>query len=535
MFNNSKPNIILLSDQTDAVTMTKTLGIHKLACGLRNAGFEVLVINHLHIFSIDEIKKILQQTVNHNTLFIGINSFYYQYTGDQDNCFTTVHKFNAIVYKTKQPGSYLPHGILYNSEIKNLIKKLNPNCKIVLGGNDARDLEYIKDYDYVIKGYADKSGVNLARHLAYGDKLNSSSRSVFGATIISDPVAQGYDFVGTPMQYTDDDIILPGEVLGIEISRGCIFRCTYCSYPLNGKKKNDFIKHEEVLYREFLDNYEKYGITRYTFSDDTFNDSRDKIEMIHRISKKLPFKLEYWAYIRGDLLAAHRDTVDLLVDSGLRACFMGIETMHPEAGKIIGKGGDRTKMIEMLDYLKNKYHDQISITGSFIFGLPEEPVDSMKETAQMLLNNTIKVDSFQIGALRINPHHAFLSEFDINYADYGYRIMDNTIVGLNINDGIVWENNYTNFLECVELVNSIQQQSEITGNNKIPGRMAFGIAGLDYNLEHVFNKKITEFNWHQAHIQKCKRAYKYKQKLFKHIDTSVGVSDLEFDVVCPHT
>jgi radical SAM superfamily enzyme YgiQ (UPF0313 family) len=30
------------------------------------------------------------------------------------------------------------------------------------------------------------------------------------------------------------------KVLPIEIARGCIFKCKFCSYPLNGKQNLDF-------------------------------------------------------------------------------------------------------------------------------------------------------------------------------------------------------------------------------------------------------------------------------------------------------
>lgn len=509
MFDRSKPNIILLSDYTDVIYMNKTLGVHKIACELRRAGFEVLVINHLHVFTFDELTHVIQNSVNENTLYVGVSSFFYLTSDSPSQLIDKEHEAGGISYQPKELGAFLPHGLKYNQPLKDLITSINPKCKLVLGGHDAKDAGYIKDYDYVVFGYADISAVNLAKHLAYGEELKHSRRSLFGATIIDDATAEGYEFISTPMQYTDNDVIMPGETLGIEISRGCVFKCAYCTYPLNGKKKNDYIKLEEILTQEFVENYEKFGVTRYTFSDDTFNDSRDKIEMVHRISKSLPFKLEFWAYVRADLLAAHPDTIDLLFDSGLRAGFMGIETMHPTAGSIIGKGGGRQKIIEVIDYIKTKYSNSVALTGSFIFGLPSEPLDSIKETAQMLLDKKIKLDAWQINPLRINPNHTFKSEFDLNYEKYGYRV-----IGQN-SEGLTWENEYTNYHECAELAKSTMIAGDLNGNRRINGRSSFCIASLGFDLDYSMNKKVTEFDWHRTDLQKQKRAVQYKEQLFK--------------------
>jgi hypothetical protein len=43
MFDNTKPNIIIIADKTDMMSMIKTIGPYKVASELRNAGFEVAV------------------------------------------------------------------------------------------------------------------------------------------------------------------------------------------------------------------------------------------------------------------------------------------------------------------------------------------------------------------------------------------------------------------------------------------------------------------------------------------------------------
>lgn len=511
MFDNSKPNIIFLTDHTDPVFMQKCLGASKVAHELRLAGYEVLVINHLHIFSVDEIFKILEKTISDQTLFIGISNFFYK---DLENAVKETN--NAIYYPFCQPGTMLPHSNSLNQSFKEYIKYLNPECKLVLGGPNGTDAPWNKDFDYIVCGYGDLSIVNLANHLINGDPLKKAHKSLYGPMIINDAKAEGFDISAATMRYVPHDIILPGETLTIEISRGCIFNCAFCSYPLNGKKKLDFIREEEILYQEFLENYEKYQITRYIFSDDTFNDSIDKVQMIHRISQRLPFTLEYWAYIRLDLVAAHPITADLLIESGLRGCFFGIESMNKDTGEIIGKGAHKDRLVETLHYLKSKWKNKIMLHGSFIVGLPKETIESVTDTFNTLMREDCPLDSWIFVAYFLEDvsvkSNQFLSQISADPTKYNYRIKEKK------KHLLIWENDHMDFNKASELADYFNYEGKLAGRLKLHGLASFNIASLGFDLEFSTNKKIIELDWFTVTERKKKRAIEYKTKLFEILD-----------------
>jgi radical SAM superfamily enzyme YgiQ (UPF0313 family) len=506
--STQKYNIILFSDYSSELFMPKMLGPYKVANRLRQSGFDVQVIDHLHVFSVEEIKKILKKVVNKHTLFVGVNSFLYSNIENIQSAGNEKYQQGGIKFSPKQRGSIIPYGIKYNREIIDLIKHINPSCKIVLGGPDAQDHQHYKDYDYIVYGYGDLSVINLARHLAHGEDLKKARRTVWGPTIIEDSKAEGYDFSSDPMIYHDNDIILPGETLFIEIARGCIFKCKFCSYPLNGKTKNDFIKLEEVLYQEFMDNYNRFKVTRYQFSDDTFNDSPEKLQMMYNISKRLPFELEYWAYIRLDLLAAHPETINLLFESGCRSCYFGIETFHEKTARLIGKSGNRTRLINTIKYIKATYGEKVSLSGNFIFGLPHEPIESLEKTAEQLLSNNTGLDSWRTLTLMIGSFiHDFSSDIDKNYEKYGY-------VKLGVIDQwlIDWKNEHTSYQEMKKIVDNLNAQGDSRGK-KLNPMEPFQIASLGTDLEFSMNKLVNSFDWHQVDLMKQKRAKEYKKKI----------------------
>ena len=516
-----KSNIILLADCTDTLTMIKNVGPYKIACRLRKAGYEVHVIHHLHTFTYQELEYLLQSIVNNDTLMIGVNNFFYQGLN------ISVKQDDGVELSHKELGSFIPHGKYYNKKLRDLIAKINPNTKWVLGGPDATDSEYNKDFDYVVLGYGDDSIVNLANHLDHNEKLIKTFRSLNHFTVVNDARAENYNFTSDVMQYRIDDCILNHETLVIEISRGCIFRCKFCSYPLNGKQKFDYIKEKEILVHEFTDNFNKFGVTRYIFSDDTVNDSVEKCMLLQDIARSLPFKLEWWGYIRLDLLTRFPETISMLYNSGWRAGFFGIETLDSATSKRIGKGGDRNRLIDTLKKLKQDYGDTIGLHGSFIFGLPHESIDSMELTRKFLMSKDNPLDSWQANPMRIRSKRSntslsfdsgFISDIDLNSQNYGYNDITNqqTKDIQDLYKGImIWQNEHTDWLSMVNYCDQLLEQGTEINARSTGNRRAFEIAGLGLPLAHTLNKNLGEVDWYEIDKIKLNRANQYKKLIWQ--------------------
>ena len=506
----SKPHVVLLTDYTHIFTMMKTYGVFKVAHELRQAGYEVTVLNHLHIFTVDEIVHILKNLITKQTIFVGVNNFFYK---DISN---SIHYPDGRVeYPACPMGSILPHGKDNNPLIKNIINQINPNCKLVLGGPYAGDAEWNNDFDYVVCGYADSSIVNLANHLTNNELLRKSYRSVYGPTIVNDSTAEDFDISTGTMEYHENDIILPGSTLNIEISRGCIFSCAFCSYPLNGKKKLDFLRDPELIYQEMLNNWERHQVTRYLFVDDTFNDSVEKVEMMHSISKRLPFKLEFWANNRLDLLNAHPETIDLLVEAGLRGIYLGIESFNKQTASAIGKGAAKTKQLDTIAYLKDKWKDQIMLHGSFIVGLPHESIESVRNTFEVVMSDECKLDSWVFYGFQLEDPNTksnnFHSKITKDPAKYGY-----TVSGSN-EHSMIWKNDHMDYYTAMALAKEFNEKG-IEKRNKISGMASFEIADLGNDLEYSRNRYIAEFPWDELRTQKYNRAVEYKTLLYKKLN-----------------
>lgn len=531
MFNNTKPNVILISDETDVLGMSSLLGPFKVAHILKEHGIEVAMIHHASSLTFEEITAILKEIISDQTLLVGINNFFY---ASVENVKETDD--GGIVLSEIDPGSFLPHGKSKNIELKNLIKSLNPRIKTVLGGPSATDAEYNKDFDYIVLGYAETSIINLVDHLMTSCPLEKSYKSIYGPIVLTDKVASNYNFSLSHMSYDPDWSILPGSVLNLEVGRGCIFKCAFCAFPFNGKKKNDYVRSKESILAELMDNYNKFGVTRYLMGDDTFNDSVEKCKMIYEISQQLPFKLQWWAYIRLDLLAAHPETIDYLFNSGLTATLFGIETLNPKTASIIGKGGSREKLFKTVADIKAKWGDSVSLNGSFIYGLPGEDEDSLRKTTDFLVSDENKLDTWSAGALNIRPNvqdgNSFISDIEKNYEKYGYRNMGEHLLhgGKDLEPYrwrhyMEWENEFTNYYSVLKLVNELHSKSKT--KSKVEGRYALRLTSLGFDLDRMLNKRLHEMPWHLLDHLRLKKVLEYKKLLAKNLNFDINIVDME--------
>jgi radical SAM superfamily enzyme YgiQ (UPF0313 family) len=396
----------------------RAIGAYQIADVLRHHNYSVQVIDNFPLivnFNFDLVIDILKSHVDRSTLWIGFSSTFFE-------------------DEISQTDKIFENSILLNLEqietIKSVVYERSPKCKFILGGAKSWRRNGSELINYYVEGYADDSVIALTKYLEEKNPFFQFAINHDGSrTISNDRNALNFEFTNFKFKWHASDYIFQQESLPIEIARGCIFKCAYCSYPLNGKKKLDYIKDPEILKEEFTRNYELYGTTDYFYSDDTHNDNPLKLELLYdQVYSKLNFKINFSAYLRLDLLKAHPHTIDLLRDSGLKSCFFGIESLNHAANKTVGKGAKQTVIIDMLENLKYKWPNIFKQAG-FIIGLPNDSIDTVKQWM-----NIVTEDEFPLDTLLINPLHIFkdqgldgywFNDIENKPEKYGYSFTSN--------------------------------------------------------------------------------------------------------------
>lgn len=264
------------------------------------------------------------------------------------------------------------------------------------------------------------------------------------------------NFKSSCMSYVDSDYIDPNEWLTLEVSRGCAFKCAYCTYDHKGK--DDTTKHTKTLRDELIRNYEQWGVTKYHLLDDLYNDSDYKIKKLYdEVWSKLPFKPEWISYLRLDLIWSNPESAKWIEASGCKLGAFGIETLHDEAGKRVGKGLGKARILETLEHLKETWGNRVLVNALMIAGLPHEPYDHIVETMDWL-HTTDLVHSYKYSALWVTPpeHKHFVlkqNTMSENYEKYNLTwgpegwvnnmgVSFNAVCDLVIRDGTDYFNNY---------------------------------------------------------------------------------------------
>ena len=467
-------NCIILTGGTNCSihlpVIQRSLGPYRVASALEDAGYSTFVLDYIIRLSLDEIKQALKQHLTKDTLWVGFSSTFF--FGGSDNS-----RLGQMYYSSL-------------NEIEELFKFIreNSSAKIIYGGAKAPFLLADDRIDYYVLGYADTGVIALTDYLRTGDsKFISETGNVIDSMNYPEPKM---DDVST-YWWKPEFNVLPNEGLPIELARGCIFRCKFCSYPLLGKDKGTYLRDPVHIKDELIRIWETTGTTTYYLTDDTFNDDNDKIEALHKAFTELPFKPKFSAYLRIDLLNKYPHQADLLTEMGLIGTYLGIETLQADSAKCIGKGLHPNKVKDRLYWLAEQWKNKVNIASGFILGLPYDSKEYFNELFNWCreFDNPIQRIDFYPLYLYNRPNNArkdelkkYTSEFSLNPEIYGYQFKGED----NFNN---WQlDNELTYKTCSDIAQ--QFQNVIQHRNKIAEFQMITALNIGIELNDLYS--LTE-------------------------------------------
>jgi radical SAM superfamily enzyme YgiQ (UPF0313 family) len=414
----------------DSEYVTYSSGAYKVASHLRGLGYKVLVVPNCLRFSFSGVKKIIEQN-SKELLWVGISTTFLMM---RDNGMAYYRELwhdsvspiidNQSLFKKIDTWQASTELVWNTGELNRIADHLESNYQVPLliggawvsriqGGNFQRNSNNL----HIVTGYAEKFVEDFTRK-------RSQDRSAEPMYLVDNKTYDDVEFKKSMILYEATDIIDPNMALPVEVSRGCAFNCAYCDFPR--KSTFDSFKDPDTLRNELIRNYEMFGVTKFLLVDELYNDSVEKVEILHdKVWTKLPFQPEWSTYMRLDMFWAAPHTIDLVKNSGARLGSFGIETMHDKAGRKVGKGLGKSRILETLHMLKEKWGTDVIVNANMIAGLPQEPLDHIRETMEWI-DNTDLIHSYQYNPLWVSPpeHDAFVkikNPMSHDYDKYGIK------------------------------------------------------------------------------------------------------------------
>lgn len=472
-------NHSVLFTNIGTLTPTRSPGPYRIAHFLREHEWDVEVIDYLQYWTLDELKKLTKTRVHTDTKFFGFSFMFYA--------------------KNLFPINFLAW-----------LREEYPHIKIIVGGPNIwpYNHEYI---DYLVGGYGEYALLELLRYL-FGNGQRPQFLLRGGVkTIDATKAYPAYPMQSYMIKYQDRDFLHSYEWLGIEIARGCRFKCAFCNFPVLGVKE-DHSRTADDFREQIQDAYDRFGISKYIVADETFNDRTDKVTKFADVVESVNFKPLFAGYLRADLLIRRPEEMAELLRMNFVSHFYGVETFHHEAGKAIGKGMHPDEMkaglVQIKNYFKQNGSGKYRGTLGLIIGLPHEPVESIAQTKKWLLENW-QGESYNPAALKIGTRGVSgvfnpASKMFEDYEKYGYREIENNGYAGIYKDDFLWANEHMTIFDAIDLYEDLEDMHSDPANNFTMRAMQ----GSRICDDSFFELHANDAARDMGHIQSAVHAYK---------------------------
>ncbi len=196
----------------------------------------------------------------------------------------------------------------------------------------------------------------------------------------------------------------------IYTSLGCNFGCDFCMINIVNRVDNSsevsaansrgmrFWSPEWVA-RE-MEKLAKLGVRTLRISDEMFFLNRKYYEPVLQAAIDRDFGFNMWTYSRVDTV--RRDYLDLFKKAGVNWLALGVEAGNQNVRQEVSKGS--FKEVNIRDVCKSIQDADINIISNYIFGFPEDTLETMQQTLDLALElNTEMANMYPCQALPGSP------------------------------------------------------------------------------------------------------------------------------------
>lgn len=216
-------------------------------------------------------------------------------------------------------------------QISEDVKSINPDTKIIIGGNHASAIDKILEkeqtFDFIVSGEGEKSIRYLLNCIQKGKSPSKGKlirkESIKNIDKISFPQWNLFpikNYINSKIRHS----FLPAKrTIEVITSRGCPYDCCFCTSNKTGGRRWRARSVENIVL-EIKTLIEKYNVEEIHFVDDNIAFDKKRFEILCKEIKKLHIR---WTVPNG-INVSHLDNniIDIMKSSGCYALFLPIET-----------------------------------------------------------------------------------------------------------------------------------------------------------------------------------------------------------------
>ena len=178
----------------------------------------------------------------------------------------------------------------------------------------------------------------------------------------------------------------------IYTSLGCPFNCSFCCINvIFGEHKIRYRDPEKVI--EEIDYLVKsYGIKNIKILDEMFDLNEKHVIKLCELIIERKYDLNIWAYARVDTL--NKKKLEKMKQAGINWLGIGFESGSEKIRERVSKGRFDDEKIRKI--VKMVREAGIYVGGNFIFGLPDDTIETMQETLNMAKELNCEYTNFYV-------------------------------------------------------------------------------------------------------------------------------------------
>lgn len=283
-----------------------------------------------------------------------------------------------------------------------MLKAARPDLIVILGGIQAtlcaeETMHHFPEVDYIIAGEAEFSLPVFLRHIEEGIPFPPQSGVYYRST------TEGIAFTGDAplvkdlntlpmMDYSQLDLSTLPEI-NIDVGRGCPFQCYYCCTN-NYWRRTHRLRSAKNIVDEIEYHYHTSGKQIFAFNHDLLTCNHMVFKELLQTLKERNLPIRWRCSSRIDTI--NEELLENMAETGCYDIFFGIETGSSRMQKVIRKNLDLSKVLPLLEKCRKL---NIRCTVSFICGMPEETMEDIVQTVEMVYECIARCASPQIHLL----------------------------------------------------------------------------------------------------------------------------------------